>query len=118
MSAGFRMTDTEPLGSRIGGIGDLDRIWGGFVERKLHCDERARPVGSEFQRPAQLPKTFSHASNANTGGTGGVHFLLLFGGDAFAFVFDLDADMIVALTKANPGDGTARVPVNIGQAFL
>src|ERR1700688_1869451 len=120
MSACLRMTDMELLGRRVGGIGDLDRVWGGggFGERKLDYNDGTGAAGLNFQRPAKLSKTLSHASNANTGRTGGGHFLLLLGGDAFAFVFDLDAHMIVTLAKANPGDRTFRMTVNIGKAFL
>ncbi len=42
----------------------------------------------------------------------------LFGRDAFAFVRDLDKHFMVALTKADMGDRTSGMAMNIGEAFL
>src|SRR5260370_11219543 len=87
-------------------------------DRQTTCHEGARAIGVNFQRAAELPESFPHATNAYSGRAGGSHFLDLLRRDAFTLVLDFDKHDMIALAKPNLGDRTLRVAVNIGQAFL
>src|SRR5260370_34752605 len=85
-------------------------------DRQTHCHDGARAIGVNFQRAAELPESFPHATNAYSGRAGGSHFLDLLRRDAFTLVLDFDKHDMIALAKPNLGDRTLRVAVTIWQA--
>ena len=72
----------------------------------------------DLQAATQLPESFSHTPDSNTGGTRRGHLKLLFWRYALATILDFYANMTVSGGNADPGCRAFRVPMNIRETLL
>src|SRR5258708_19557572 len=72
----------------------------------------------DVQAAAQLPESFSHASDSNTGCAGRGHLKLLFRRYAIASILNLYANLTVRSSNANPGCRASRMAMNIRETLL
>src|ERR1700747_586258 len=72
----------------------------------------------DLQTAAQLPESFSHASDSNPRCASQGHLELLFGWYAFASILDFYADLAVRNNNANGGCRASGMAMNIGETLL
>jgi len=65
-----------------------------------------------------LSESFSHSSNSNSVRPGRSHYILFFWWYSLALVRDFNKNLTAAMTNANLGYRTPRMPMNIRKAFL
>src|SRR5882724_1008471 len=78
----------------------------------------ALAIGPDFQVTAQLPQSFAHTSNSNSGSTSGGQLNLLFRRHPFASILDFHSNVTVGARDSHLGEFTSRMAMNVRKRFL